>query len=669
MARKTDKTEAKPAAKPVTKTSAKSEGAAAGKTVAKASAKKATKSAVPAAQDHLFALRWQRGVRDLIGPLTRLYGESHDVPALMDRLRALLATHAAARPADLRTLDLDRDIDPDWFLSQDQVAYVFYIDRFAGRLVDLPSHIDYLRDLGVTYVHLMPCLQPRPGQSDGGYAVMNYRAINPALGTMEEFEATARAFRAAGMDLCIDMVLNHTAKEHDWAMRAKAGDPFFQAFYRMFDDDTLPRAYERSLVEIFPAQAPGNFTHYPEFGKWVWTTFNEYQWDLNWENPEVLLAILDTILHLANKGVTVFRLDAVAFMWKRMGTGCQNLPEVHDLLQALTQATRIAAPGVLHKAEAIVAPRDLVPYLGEGQHAGRVANLAYHNNLMVQFWASLASRDTRLMTHVLKTHFPETFRRACFATYIRCHDDIGWAITPEDTAHFPPMTDWGHRDFLADFYNGSFPGSFARGADFQSNAATGDRRTNGSFASLAGLEAATTPEDETLAIARILLGHGLIASFGGIPLLYMGDEIGLLNDHGYLKDPDLAADGRWMHRPHMDWAAARTVTSGQTRAARIHTGTRAIMAARKATPQLASYVPTRIRDLGHPHLFIFDRPAEDCPVTCLFNFTETPQAVTPWTLRLDPARPYVDRLTDAPLRLTDGAITLPPYGQLWLMPA
>jgi amylosucrase len=626
----------------------------------------ATTARVPD-EDHLFALRWRRGARDLIGPLSRLYGEGHDIPALMERLRAILAAQAACRPADLRALDLDRDIDPDWFLSQDQVAYVLYTDRFAGRLADLPARIGYLQDLGITYVHLMPCLKPRPGASDGGYAVMDYRAIDPRLGTMEDLAALTRALRAAGMETCIDMVLNHTAREHDWAVRARAGDPVHQAFYLMFDDESLPRAHEQTLTEIFPDQAPGNFTLDPESGKWVWTTFNSYQWDLNWENPEVLLAVLDTILHLANQGVTVFRLDAVAFMWKRMGTTCQNLPEVHDLLQVLTQATRIAAPAVIHKAEAIVAPRDLVPYLGQGRHAGRVANLAYHNSLMVQFWSALAARDTRLMTHVLQTHFPEGFRRACFATYLRCHDDIGWAITPEDTAPFPPMTDWGHRAFLADFYNGSFPGSFARGADFQSDAKTGDRRTNGTLASLAGLEAATTPQEEELAIARILMGHGLIASFGGIPLLYMGDEIGLLNDHGYLADPDLATDGRWMHRPAMDWAAVATIPGGVARAARIHAGIRAIMAARKATPQLASQVPTRVRDTGHPRLFVFDRLAEDRPVTCLFNFTEGPQAISPWALRLDPARDWRDALTGAPLVLTGGEIGLPAYGQLWLM--
>ena len=617
----------------------------------------------------LFDLRWQRGLRNLTGPLARLYGKSHAMPALLDRLQALLTTHWQARPTALRKLDLERDLNPDWFLSQDMVAYVFYIDKFAGKLAKLPEHIDYLRDLGVTYAHLMPCLKPRPGQSDGGYAVMDYRSINPELGSMDDLVAVTGKLRQAGISTCIDMVLNHTAKEHEWAEKAKAGDPFYQAFYRMFETDEVPQQYEKTLVEVFPNQAPGNFTYYPDLQKWVWTTFNEYQWDLNWANPEVFLAIVDTILHLAGKGVDIFRLDAVAFMWKKLGTNCQNLPEVHDILQALIQSTRIAAPGIIHKAEAIVGPADLVPYLGTGTHTGKVAHLAYHNNLMVQFWSALASRDTRLMTYVLKTHFPEGFTHACFATYIRCHDDIGWAITEDDTAHVPPMSGPGHRRFLADFYNGSFPGSFAQGADFQTNPETGDRRTNGSFASLAGLEAADSDQAATdLAVERILMGHALIASFGGIPLIYMGDEIGLTNDQSYLDDPELAPDGRWMQRPAMDWGTVKTLAKVKSPAARIHAGTRAILTARKATAQLASDVPTRIVDIGHPSLFIFERQADGKPVICLFNFTETNQQVTPWVLRLDPASLYADILTGAALTLTGGMITVPPYGRLWLQP-
>ena len=546
------------------------------------------------------------------------------------------------------------------------VAYVAYADRFAGTLPELPAHIPYLKDLGVTYLHLMPCLMPRPGQSDGGYAVMDYRRIDPKLGTMDDLESTAQALRESGISLCLDLVLNHTAKEHEWAERAKAGDPFYQAFYRMFDDDRLPQEYERTLIDIFPDQAPGSFTWYPDLGKWVWTTFNEYQWDLNWENPEVFLAMLDTILHLANKGVEVFRLDAVAFMWKRLGTTCQNLPEVHDLLQAIVQATRAAAPGVIHKAEAIVGPRDLVPYLGQGRHEGRVSHLAYHNNLMVQFWSSLASRDTRLMTHTLRTHFPEGFRRASFATYLRCHDDIGWAITPEDAAHIPHMQAPLHRNFLADFYNGSFPGTFARGADFQTNPDTGDRRTNGSLASLAGLEQALEANDPILldhAIARILMGHALIASFGGLPLLYMGDELGLLNDHSYESDPDLADDGRWMHRPMMDWPLVEKLPQQpDSPAARIHRGVRAILAARKREGAFAAHVPTRILDTGSRALFAYLRADDHAPVTCVVNFTEDPQVLDPQALGLQ--GPLHDLLSDQ--AVPEGALHLAPYAALWL---
>ena len=619
----------------------------------------------------LFDLRWNRGVGDLGAALGRLYGTDRGTATELEPVRRLLRKHWDERPADLRRLDLERDLNPNWFLSEKAVGYVFYIDRFAGRLAEVPRRIPYLKDLGVTYVHFMPCLKPRPGDSDGGYAVMDYKAINPALGTMEEFEAVCREMRARGISVCIDMVLNHTAREHEWAERARAGDPRFQAFYRMFDDDAVPRAYEETLLEVFPDQAPGNFTYYPDIRKWVWTTFNEFQWDLNWDNPEVFLAVLDSILWLANRGVEVFRLDAVAFMWKRMGTNCQNLPEVHDILQGLAAATRITCPAVIHKAEAIVGPRDLVPYLGTGRHSGRVANLAYHNNLMVQFWSSLASRDTRLMTHVLATHFPAAFRRACWATYIRCHDDIGWAISEEDAEAVPPLTGPGHRKFLADFYNGSFPGSFARGFDFQVNEATGDKRTCGSFASLAGLEEALLDGDAAAidgAVNRVLLGHALIAGFGGIPLLYMGDEIGLTNDTDFLNDPEIAHDARWAHRPRMDWKAAETAPFAETPVGWIYRGTRHLLRVRKATPELASDVPTEVIRQGHPHLFAIRRPADTATLTAVYNFTPDWQAIQPSVLDLDPGLPTDELITGLPQPFPGGRLAVPPYGRLWLRP-
>ena len=623
---------------------------------------------VPATDTDLFEMRWRRSAADMLAPLLRLYGGR--IPDIENRLRVLLARHAAERPEDLRRLDLARDVAPNWFLSEDMVGYVFYVDRFAGTFRDLPARIPYLRSLGVTYAHMMPLLKPRPGDSDGGYAVMDYRATDPALGSMDELEAACAAFRAAGISPCIDLVLNHTAAEHDWAAAARAGDPEAEALYLVFPPgDPTPDRFEETLLEVFPEQAPGNFTTLPD-GRRVWTTFNTFQWDLNWENPEVFLAILDTILWLANRGVEVFRLDAVAFMWKRLGTICQNLPEVHDILQALVQAARIAAPAVIFKAEAIVGPTDLVTYLGAGRYQGRESNLAYHNNLMVQFWSCLASGETALAEHVLGTHFPPVFRRATWATYLRCHDDIGWAITPEDTGHVPHLDAAPHRAFLAAWYRGEHPGSPARGADFQVNPATGDRRTNGTLASLCGLEAALEAGDRPAveaARARIRMGHALIAAHGGIPLVYMGDEVGLTNWHGWEDDPRLAGDGRWMQRPPMDWDRTEGEDPAAAAARAILADTRHVLARRKATPQLSGLVPTHVLRVPDPAILAFRRDGDEAPLWAVFNFRDAPRGVPVRDLGAADG-PLRCVLADAPAPVADGILTVPPYGALWLVP-
>lgn len=620
----------------------------------------------PTWDDEIFALRLARSAPDLWPMLEQLYGAHPDYPAFKAKILKSLAKFWADRPHDLKRLDLQRDLEPDWFQRVDKAGYVFYIDRFAGTLSGVLDKLDYLADLGITYVHLMPCLKPRPGDSDGGYSVMDYRAINPAYGTMEDFEAVAAALRARGMSLCIDLVLNHTAKEHAWAKKAAKGNPVYQDYYLMFDSPALPEAYSETLIEVFPDNAPGNFTHYPAFGKYVWTTFNEHQWDLNWANPQVFLEMVEIMLTLANKGADVVRLDAVAFMWKRLGTRCQSEPEVHMILQALRACSRIAAPAVLHLEEAIVAPAEMLPYLGRGMHEGREGNLAYHNSLMVQFWSSLATRDTRLMTHVLGRHFPETVKNATYATYLRCHDDIGWAVTDEDAAALG-LTGHGHRSYLSDFYEGSFPGSFARGALFQVNEATGDKRISGSLASLAGLESALTAAEDDLAVQRILMGHALIASFGGIPLIYMGDELAMLNDESYLARPDLAHDSRWLHRPMMDWAAAETRETGSAPSARVFRGVREILARRRATPELHGAVPTRVLTTRSPALFAVQRRAATGVVLCLFNFTENWHHLPEDWARAQGVTRMHDALSDQPVMTHDDAIALPPYARVWLM--
>ncbi|MEZ5376946.1 MAG: alpha-amylase family protein [Acidimicrobiales bacterium] len=555
-----------------------------------------------------FLTRYRRCVIDSRPSLVALYGEDR-ADAVLFQLASSSARALAERPGDLAVLDASREVDPEWFQAPDRLGYVAYCERFGPTIADVERRVPYLHSLGVTYFHLMQVIAARPEPNDGGFAVVDYRDVEPSLGTLDDLASLTAALRAVDISLCVDVVMNHTAREHAWAEAARAGDAEKLAYYITYPDRTEPDDWEATLPEVFPEIAPGNFTWDDDLQRWVWTTFNTYQWDLDYSNPAVLGEMLDIVLFLANAGVEVMRLDAVAFTWKRKGTNCQNQPEAHLIAQILRQFTNLAAPGVLLKAEAIVAPTDLLGYLGQHGEQGERAecHLAYHNQLMVLIWSALASRDARLLRSSMAA-LPSTPDSAGWATYVRCHDDIGWAI--DDTnADRAGIDGTSHRKFLADFYRGDFPGSFAEGASFSVNEETGDERTCGSTASLAGLERALATGDDdavTAAIERIVLAYGLAASFG-MPLLYMGDELGTLNDPSYLDDPDLADDSRWMQRPFMDWDAVDRSNEAGTIEQRIRSELQHLFAVKAATPALAQGGSTWILDTGDDRVFGFGR--------------------------------------------------------------
>ncbi|MCB8934714.1 MAG: DUF3459 domain-containing protein, partial [Candidatus Promineofilum sp.] len=531
------------------------------------------------------------------------------------------------------------------------------------------EHISYLKEMGVTYLHLMPLLKPRTGANDGGYAVADYRAVNPSLGTMADLSHLAAELRAKGISLCIDLVCNHTAKEHEWARRAVAGDSVYQDYYLMYPDRLIPDAFEKTLPEVFPDFKPGNFTYYEDIDRWVWTTFNEYQWDLNYANPAVLAEMVDIILFLANQGVEILRLDAVAFMWKRLGTDSQNQPEAHDILQVFRALSRIAAPGLLLKAEAIVSPPKLIPYLGRGEATNKECELAYHNVYMVLLWSSLAERRVVLMTRALQ-NMPPIPTGAAWVTYVRCHDDIGWAVTDEDAADVG-LSGAAHRAFLSEFYSGRFPDAFARGATFQFNPRTNDRRISGSCGSLAGLERALQSKDAAQteqAIRRILLLYNLIFAFGGIPLIYMGDEIGLLNDPSYRDDPERRDDNRWMHRPAMDWERAAERGDWWSVAGRIFQGMRRMLAVRRRTAAFHAQAGAFAVWTHNEAVFGLLRDSPRGRVLVLANFSERPQTVPGYRLHeMYFSGRLIDRLTGVVVESAAG-ITLEGYEVLWLTP-
>ncbi|MBU0654400.1 MAG: alpha-amylase [Gammaproteobacteria bacterium] len=558
-----------------------------------------------------------------------LYGKRDDSREHIQHLVETMARQYLLRPQYLRDSDLAREKDHNWFLSQEWVGMALYADGFAKNLPDLTGRVHYFQELGVNMVHLMPMMQCPRGASDGGYAISDFRQIDARFGTLDDVETLADELRKRNILLTLDVVLNHTSDEHAWAQQARAGDLQHQDYYYIFASREVPDMFEATMPEIFPETSPGNFTWDEAMGKWVMTVFNSYQWDLNYSNPAVFIEMLDIILFWANKGVDILRLDAVAFLWKKIGSICQNEREAHLILQLLKDCCQVSAPGVLFIAEAIVAPVEIIKYFGEDAINAKECEIAYNATFMALLWDAVATKNAKLLTQGVKS-LPDKLERATWLNYIRCHDDIGLGFDDNDirAVGYEP---YAHRQFLIDYYTGSYAASPARGLPFGYNNKTGDTRISGSLASLVGLESAMQSDDPQqidVAIKIILLLHGMTLSFGGIPLLYYGDEIGTLNDKTYLDDPAKANDSRWAHRPRINWDRAELRNTPGSIEYRLFTALKKMISVRKEVTAFADFNNRELLDVGNPHLFVFARFEHLQPsrrVLVVANFDNSPQ--------------------------------------------
>lgn len=590
--------------------------------------------------------------------LHELYGAQYDFFYHLQNILLSTARMYRQRSDDLKQLDEERLKHPNWFQSEQMLGAMAYVDLFAGDLKGMRKKLPYFKELGITYLHLMPLFKAPAENNDGGYAVSDFRQVNPALGTMEQLADLTRQFRKNGISLVLDFVFNHTSDEHAWAQKALAGDPEYQEYYLMYPDRTLPDQYERMLRDIFPEQAPGSYSYRPEIDKWIWTTFQSFQWDLNYSNPAVFQAMLEEMLFLANQGVEVLRLDAVAFIWKQMGTTCENLPQAHMIIRAFNALVSVAAPTMIFKSEAIVHPDDVASYISP-----RECPISYNPTMMALTWEALATRDVRLLSYAMQHRFdlPEG---CAWVNYVRCHDDIGWSFADED-AWKVGITPFQHRQFLNAFYTGQFEGSFAAGVPFNYNPVNQDMRICGMGASLAGLETAQNHGDAQgidHAVKRIVLIHSLIISAGGIPLIYIGDEIAMLNDYSYKEIPGKADEGRWVHRPQYDWERAARRVDNTTPEGRVYRGLSYLIALRKAMPTFGSG-KTVFFDSGNTHVLAY-LCGDD--VLALANFSEHPQTVPASVVQSRLAVPDWHDLISQTTQAA-GDITLAPYQFVWLV--
>ncbi|WP_303436871.1 amylosucrase [uncultured Oscillibacter sp.] len=524
------------------------------------------------------------------------------------------------RKKALRDQDARREGDPGWYRRRDLLGMMLYVDAFAGNLRGVKDRLPYLEECGVNYLHLMPLLASPKGRSDGGYAVSDFRSVQPELGTMDDLEALADACRRAGVSLCLDFVMNHTSEDHQWAKKARAGEPGYGERYFFYDSWDIPREFEKTVPQVFPTTAPGSFTQL-EDGRIVMTNFYPYQWDLNYANPVVFNDMTENLLFLANRGIDVIRLDAIPYIWKELGTDCRNLPQVHTLARMLRMVCEIVCPSVLLLGEVVMEPAKVAPYFGTPEKPE--CHMLYNVTTMATTWHTLATGDVSLLKRQMETvcALPRDF---LFLNYLRCHDDIGWGLDYPWLARNFAVDEVAHKRYLNDWFTGKFPGSCARGELYNDDPRLGDARLCGTTASLCGLEAAEYERDPfklERALACDLTLHAWMLSQSGIPVIYSGDEIGRLNDDTYHDDPDKREDSRYIHRGAFQWEAAGHRNDPDTCQGKLFQGLRRLEAIRAGEPCFDAGADVWVEDSGDRRVLALCRRSGERELVCLFNFS------------------------------------------------
>lgn len=603
-----------------------------------------------------FRTRLERNYDEMKWLYCELY---HNDENAFDYFCTMLYDYYSQRNNNLKKLDRARMQDPDWYNGNDMLGMMMYTNAFAGNLKGVQEHLDYIEECGVNYLHLMPLLQSPKGRSDGGYAVSDFRRVEPELGTMEDLALLSDKCHRRGMSVCLDFVMNHTSEDHEWAKRARAGEKEYQDRYFFYDSWDIPNQFEETVPQVFPQTAPGNFTWCNEAQKVVMTTFYPYQWDLNYQNPTVFNDMTADMLNLCNHGIDVIRLDAVPYIWKTQGTTCRNLPEVHTLVRLMRMASEIVCPGTLLLGEVVMEPSKVVPYFGTLDKPE--CHMLYNVTTMASTWHTVATHDVRLLRHQLEAVYalPKEYT---FLNYLRCHDDIGWGLDYDFLEQFD-FEEVAHKKYLNDFLTGRWDGSDSRGELYNDDPRLGDARLTGTTASLCGIETAEYEKSEEKlrqAVTLDLMLHAFLLTQSGIPVLYSGDEIGQLNDYSYHDDTLKSDDSRYLHRGDLSWEEAADRKDPAVRQGKIFQGLRKLETIRSSSPVFGTEADTWIIEPYNDHILGIGRYCSGEKLIALFNFSELEQ--TAW---IDESGSYTDLITGKTREAKN--VTLPAFSFVWLM--
>jgi len=447
-----------------------------------------------------------------------LYMELYDDEAMFWELCHEMQRFHTERIEELKELDKKRIRDSRWYRKNDMLGMMLYIDNFSGNLSGLIEKTDYIESCGVNYIHLMPFLDTPKGRSDGGYAVADFRKVRPDLGTIEDLRRVTKKCREKEISVCMDFVMNHTSEEHEWAIRARNGEREYMDRYFFYDSYDIPSQYEKTVPQVFPTTAPGNFTYLSEMGYYVLTSFYPYQWDLNYKNPRVFNEMMYNFLFLANVGIDIMRIDAVPYIWKELGTDCINLKQVHTIVRMMRMTGEIVCPAVVLLGGVVMVPSKVAPYFGTLEKPE--CHMLYNVTTMATTWHTVATGDVRLLKKQMDiiNALPKEYT---FLNYLRCHDDIGWGLDYE-TLRTWGMEEVPHKTYINEFFLGNTEGSFSRGELYNYDPVTKDARFCGTCGSMCGLEKALAENDEEQideAIRRILMLHAYMYTQSGIPVI------------------------------------------------------------------------------------------------------------------------------------------------------
>ena len=618
---------------------------------------KAAEEAKKEENDRIFAQRLERHHDELRWLYMELYGNDDMFAELCDQMKR----YYDERNDKLKTLDAEREAEGEWYRKRDMLGMMMYIDNFAGNIKGVQEKLPYLEKCNVNYVHLMPFLDSPKGRSDGGYAVADFRKVKPELGTMEDLSELAEKCHEKGISLCMDFVMNHTSEDHEWAVKARQGDGEYMSRYFFYADPSIPQEYEKTVPQVFPTTAPGNFTYLPELGHYVMTTFYPYQWDLNYRNPRVFNEMMYNFLYLANQGMDIIRIDAVPYIWKELGTNCRNLPQVHTIVRMMRMIGEIVCPGIVLLGEVVMEPDKVAPYFGTVEKPE--CHMLYNVTTMATTWNTVATRDVRLLRKQMDIVCALP-REYTFLNYLRCHDDIGWGLD-YDTLETWGMQEVPHKKYLNDYFQGKTEGSVSRGELYNEDPVTGDARFCATTASMCGIESAGFEQNEEKmdnAVRKDVMLHAYMFTQSGIPMLYSGDEVGQVNDYTYKDDPEKAPDSRYIHRGKFNWDLAENIGDKNTVQGRLFHALSRLEEIRGNEPVFSADAEVYTKDYSDTSILWIVRKAKGEELHAVFNFSDQDREV--W---MPEVRPYQNLVADKTEEIRSTVI--PSWSFLWLKKA